>query len=46
VLLGPEGGQGSHYGHHDILMGLRVEHEVFPRLHQFLSKHDALCSKL
>lgn len=27
-------------GHFDILMGKRVEAEVFPLIHQFLLQHD------
>lgn len=46
VLLGPAGGQRDHYGHFDILMGLRAEAEVFPRLNSFLQEHDAPCSRL
>lgn len=46
VLLGPAGGQQEHYGHFDILMGLRAEHEVFPRLHAFLAGHDTPFSKM
>ena len=46
VVLGPAGGQREHYGHFDILMGLRAEHEVFPRLAAFLAAHDAPASRL
>jgi len=31
----------DHYGHFDILMGLRVETEVFPAIAQFFEDHDA-----
>jgi pimeloyl-ACP methyl ester carboxylesterase len=31
----------DHYGHFDILMGLRVEREVFPAIARFFEDHDA-----
>ena len=31
----------DHYGHFDILMGLRVEKEVFPAIARFFEDHDA-----
>lgn len=40
VCLGPASGFADHYGHFDILMGKRVEVEVFPIIHQFLLQHD------
>jgi poly-beta-hydroxyalkanoate depolymerase len=33
-------------GHFDILMGKRVETEVFPLIHQFLLQHDSPRSRL
>ncbi len=33
-------------GHFDILMGKRVESEVFPSIHEFLEQHDSPVSRL
>ncbi|WIA11187.1 hypothetical protein OEZ85_011317 [Tetradesmus obliquus] len=41
VCLGPAAGFSDHYGHFDILMGKRVEKEVFPLIHGFLLQHDS-----
>ncbi|GLI59312.1 hypothetical protein VaNZ11_001166 [Volvox africanus] len=38
--LGPKYGTRDHYGHFDILMGHRVEQEVFPLLAAWLDEHD------
>jgi len=46
ICLGPSSGFGSHYGHFDILIGKRVEKEVFPIIHEFLEQHDAPQSRL
>ncbi|EFJ48781.1 hypothetical protein VOLCADRAFT_90617 [Volvox carteri f. nagariensis] len=40
VEIGPAYGTRDHYGHFDILMGRRVEQEVFPLLTAWLDEHD------
>lgn len=39
--MGPTYGTQDHYGHFDILMGRRVETEVFPLLTDWLNEQDA-----
>jgi pimeloyl-ACP methyl ester carboxylesterase len=37
--FGKDQGCLDHYGHFDLLIGLRVEHEVFPSMRAFLQSH-------
>ena len=38
--FGPEFGHADHYGHFDLLMGLRAKTEVFPAIDAWLDEHD------
>lgn len=39
-LFGREHGHADHYGHFDLLMGLRARREVFPHIDDWLDRHD------
>ena len=41
VTFGRDAGQADHYGHFDLLIGKRAEHEVFPTIEAWLVQHDA-----
>jgi alpha-beta hydrolase superfamily lysophospholipase len=41
AIFGRTGGQPEHYGHFDLLMGLRAREEVFPALARWLEAHDS-----
>lgn len=42
VFMGPQYGTGkSHYGHFDLLVGKRVQEEVYPKLGAWLDEQDA-----
>jgi pimeloyl-ACP methyl ester carboxylesterase len=40
LVCGPEHGFSSDYGHIDLVFGRKAKEEVFPRLRQWLAKHD------
>lgn len=40
LVVGKRGGCAEHYGHFDLLCGLRVEAEVFPEIARWLEKLD------
>ena len=41
AVFGPAGGHADHYGHFDLLMGLRAHTEVYPVIDRWLDAHDA-----
>jgi pimeloyl-ACP methyl ester carboxylesterase len=44
VILGRSSGCVEDYGHVDLLVGRKVESEVFPLIHQWLTDHDPVAS--
>ncbi len=40
LIFGKETGCVEDYGHMDLLMGVRTEHEVFPHILTWLDDHD------